>query len=140
MRILGFLVLLYIAIGLLADGAIGYFQPESEGTAVLRTFDSEGHAHDTVLSLLNDEGDLWVESGHWFRGWYTRVLANPEVELIRDGRTGYFRAAPIDTPDAVEKVTRLMGKGEKNSYWVGRALLLWAPIKPVRLFFRQPGT
>jgi len=31
-----------------------------------------------------------------------------------------------------------MGKGTSARYWVGRALLLWAPIKPVRLDPRAP--
>ena len=132
MRILIIIVLVYIAVGLLADGAIGFFQPQNEGTAVLRTFDAEGST-DTVLSLLNDDGQLWVESGHWFRGWYDRVLANPEVELVRDGKAERYRAVPVDTPEAVDKVVKLMGKGTSAGYWVGRALLLWAPIKPVRL-------
>ena len=132
MRILAIIVLVYIAVGLLADGAIGFFQPQNEGTAVLRTFDAEGST-DTVLSLLDDDGQLWVESGHWFRGWYNRVLANPEVELVRDGKAVRYRAVPVDTPEAVDKVVKLMGKGTSAGYWVGRALLLWAPIKPVRL-------
>ena len=132
MRILIIIVLVYIAVGLLADGAIGFFQPQNEGTAVLRTFDAEGST-DTVLSLLDDDGQLWVESGHWFRGWYDRVLANPAVELVRDGKAVRYRAVPVDTPEAVDKVVKLMGKGTSAGYWVGRVLLLWAPIKPVRL-------
>ena len=32
----------YILLGAVLDGAIGYFQPESGGTAVLRTFDADG--------------------------------------------------------------------------------------------------
>ena len=44
---------------------------------MLRSFDAAGGgAKDTVLSLLDDEGQLWIESGHWFRGWHHRVLAN----------------------------------------------------------------
>ena len=133
-RILSVLVLVYIALGLIADGAIGFFQPQNEGTAVLRTFDAEGGApQDTVLSLLDDDGQLWVESGHWFRGWYDRVRANPDVELVREGRAEAFRAVPVDTPEAVDRVVRLMGKGTSAGYWIGRTLLLWAPIKPVRL-------
>ena len=139
MRILVMLVLVYVALGLVADGAIGYLQPQNEGTVVLRTFDTEGSSKDTVLSLLDDDGQLWVESGHWFRGWYDRVQANPDVELVRQGRAAPYRAVPVDTPEAVDRVVRLMGKGTSTGYWVGRALLLWAPIKPVRLDPRPVG-
>ncbi len=40
---------------------------------------------------------------------------------------------PVDTDEAVDTVTRLMGKGQSAGYWVGRTMLLFAPIKPVRL-------
>ncbi len=123
----------YVGLGLLLDGAIGYFQPQSGTTAVLRTFDESGQPTDTVLGLLDDGGQLWVESGHWFRGWYHRAVANPEIELVREAGTTAFRAVPVDTPEAVDTVTRLMGKGDGAGYWAGRAMLLWAPIKPVRL-------
>lgn len=133
LRIVAVVLGIYIALGLTLDAAIGYFQPQSDTTAVLRTFDAGGQPRETVLGLLDDDGQLWVESGHWFRGWYERVLADPEVELVRNGRSEPYRAVPVDTPEAVETVTRLMGKGESAGYWVGRAMLLFAPIKPVRL-------
>ncbi len=123
----------YVALGLIIDGAIGYFQPQSGTTAVLRSFDASGQSKNTVLGLLDDDGQLWVESGHWFRGWYKRVLANPEVEFVRDGESAPYRAVPVDTPAARETVTRLMGKGQGARDWIGRTMLLYAPIKPVRL-------
>ncbi len=65
-----------------------------------RTFDEEGNAHDTVLSLLHDDGPLWVESGHWFRGWYHHVRSNPDMELTREGERAPYTAVPVDTPEA----------------------------------------
>jgi hypothetical protein len=133
-RLAAWILGIYIVLGLSIDAAIGYFQPRDVGnTAVLRTFDASGQAKDTVLALLEDGGQLWVESGHWFRGWYHRVVANPDVELIRSGEPEPYRAVPLDTPEALDTVTRLMGKGKGAGYWVGRTMLLWAPIKPVRL-------
>jgi len=123
----------YVALGLALDAAIGYFQPQQETTAVLRSFDPDGTPHETVLSLLDDGGTLWVESGHWFRGWYHRVRANPDVELIRGGEVKAYRAVPVDTPEALARVRELMGKGRGARYTLARAMLLFAPIKPVRL-------
>ena len=131
-RIVASVLGIYLVLGLAIDAAIGSFQPQSESTAVLRTFNDEG-AHETVLGLLDDDGQLWVESGHWFRGWYYRVLENPEVELLRSGEVAAYTAVPVDTDQALERVTRLMGKGQGAGYWVGRVMLLFAPIKPVRL-------
>jgi hypothetical protein len=132
-RIAAIVVAAYVLLGLALDAMIGYFQPQSDRTAVLRTFDETGAAHDTVLGLLDDGGTLWVESGHWFRGWYRRLLRNPDVELIRGGEARPYRAVPVNTPEAVDTVTRLMGRGRGAGYYVGRAMLLFAPIKPVRL-------
>jgi hypothetical protein len=133
LRVAGIVLVVYVALGLTFDAAIGYFQPHPGNTAVLRTFDAGGHAKETVLGLLDDHGQLWVESGHWFRGWYHRVLVNPDVELVRGEQTARYHAVPVDTPEAVDTVTRLMGKGTSARYWVARTMLLWAPIKPVRL-------
>ncbi len=139
-RILAIVFGVYVALGLMIDSGIGYFQPQQPGTIVLRSFDESGAPQDTVLSLLDDDGQLWVESGHWFRGWYHRVVANPDIELLRDGQPSPYRAVPLDTPQALETVTRLMGKGSGAGYYIGRTMLLWAPIHPVRLDPRRPGT
>jgi len=133
-RIAAWIFGIYVILGLALDAAIGHFQPRDVGnTAVLRTFDASGQSKDTVLSLLDDGGQLWVESGHWFRGWYHRAVANPDVELIRDAGPETYRAVPLDTPEALATVQRLMGKGQGSGYFIGRTMLLWAPIKPVRL-------
>lgn len=132
-RLIAILIVAYVGLGLLADAAIGWFQPQGGNTAVLRTFDPSGGSKDTVLGLLDDHGQLWVESGHWFRGWYRRVVANPDVELVRGGQAAPYRATPLDTPEAVDTVTRLMGKGSSSRYWIARTLLLFAPIRPVKL-------
>ena len=123
----------YVVLGLSIDAAIGYFQPQSESTIVLRTYDGAGDTQETVLALRDDNGQFWVESGHWFRGWYYRVLDNPNVDVIRGESVQPYRATAVNTDDAVELMTKLMGKGQGAGYWIGRAMLLFAPIKPVRL-------
>jgi len=61
------------------------------------------------------------------------VLENPRVELVQGDKVTPYTAVPVNTPEAVELMTRLMGKGQGYGYWVGRIMLLFAPIKPVRL-------
>lgn len=133
LKILAVSLVSYIAIGLTIDGLIGYFQPQSEDTIVLHSVDADGESIATVLSLRDDDGQWWVESGHWFRGWYHRVLANPNVRVVHDDVSYEFVATPVQTDEAVENMTRLMGKGQGGGYWFGRAMLMFAPIKPVRL-------
>ncbi|MCZ6854588.1 MAG: hypothetical protein O7G86_11780 [Gammaproteobacteria bacterium] len=132
-RIVAIVFGVYVVLGMSIDAAIGYFQPQSDSTIVLRTYDEDGATKDTVLALRDDNGQLWVESGHWFRGWYYRVLENSNVEIIRGEDVQPYRAIPVNSAEAVELMTKLMGKGQGAGYWVGRAMLLWAPIKPVRL-------
>lgn len=132
-RIVTIIFGVYVMLGLGIDAAIGYYQPQGGNTAVLRTFDAQGQSQETVLGLLDDDGQLWVESGHWWRGWYYRVLENPRVELVRGDRVDVFQAVPVNTSEAVDTVTRIMGRGEGAGYWVGRTMLMFAPIKPIRL-------
>ena len=132
-RMAAIVIAIYVALGLALDAAIGYFQPQRGNTAVLRTFDEKGRPHDTVLALHDDGGQLWVESGHWFRGWYHRLQRNPDVELTRGGETKPYRAVPVDNPEALARMEQLMGRDSGSRYHLMRALLLFAPIKPVRL-------
>ena len=127
------LVAVYLGLGLLFEAAIGHFQPDGGNAATLRTFDPNGTAHDRVLLLHEDNGQLWVESGHWFRGWYNRLLENPQVELVRGDDVSPFIAAPVDDARVVAMLTRKMGKGRDFRYWIARALSMFAPILPVRL-------
>jgi hypothetical protein len=134
-KILAIAIGVYIVLGIIVDSAIGYFQPQSGATIVLRTWSaSESQSFkDTVLAIRNDDGQLWVESGHWFRGWYYRALENPSVAIVSGEDLSRYTAVPVNTPEAVELMTKLMGKGEGARYWVGRVMLLFAPIKPLRL-------
>ena len=133
-RWVGIALASYVGLALTLDGMIAAFQPQSGRTGVLRTVDAEGNSHDTVLSILDDGETLWVESGHHFRGWYNRVRSNPEVELIREGETVAYRAVALDTAEAREHVIGLMKEGAGSfGYGASRVMLLFAPIKPVRL-------
>ena len=119
----------YVGLALLFDGMIAVFQP---GSDVLRSYDEEG-PHDTVLSVIEDGDTLWVESGHHFRGWYYRIRDNPEVELIRSGDSKPYRAVPLDDPETRAHLIGLIKQRAGAGYYVTRFLLLFAPIKPVRL-------
>jgi len=131
-------VLAFVAVALLFDGLVGLLQPEFEGdgrSLVLVTFDADGARHETRLAVEDDEqGRTWVQSGHHFRGWYERVLANPQVEVVRNGETRPYTAVPIDTPETEAHIRELFQRrGGPIRFAIIRALLLWADIKPVRL-------
>lgn len=129
-RVIVIALVVYVGLALLFDGMIGLFQP---GSDVLRSHDAAGKSHDTVLSVIEDGDTLWVQSGHHFRGWYHRVRQNPDVELIRSGDSKPYRAVPLDDPETKAHVIRLLKEQNGFGYYVARAMLLFAEIKPVRL-------
>jgi len=140
-RIVAIVLGVWVLLGLSLAAGIGYFQPRGPDTVVLRTFDATGQAHETVLRVREDNGQLWLVSGQWFRGWYQRALDNPDVELVRDGVVVPYGAVPVDTPEAFDMLTRLeLERGGAVRYWFGRAVLtLFAPPKLVRLDPRVPN-
>ena len=125
----------YVTLGLLVGGLIGYFQPQDDGTTRLRTVDANGQKHETVLRVHEDEsGQVWLLSGQWFRGWYNRALDNPNVELIRDEKVTAFRAVDVDDTGTIDSVVRLRRRSESTGgWWMERAVFLFAPFKVLRL-------
>jgi hypothetical protein len=135
LRILAIVLAGFVVLALGVDLYVGLRQPEVGGReCVLRTTDETGRVHETRLALVEDHGTLWVQSGHHFRGWYERVLRNPEVEVVLDGEARPFRAVALDAPEVRAHVRRLLKErvGPVRFYAI-RTLLLFAEIKPVRL-------
>jgi hypothetical protein len=89
--------------------------------------------HETRLAVIDDGGALWIQSAHHFRGWYDRLLLNPQVELVRNGEVRAYDAVPIDTPETEARVGDLLKQRGAFRFYLIRALLLFADIKPVRL-------
>jgi hypothetical protein len=141
-RRLAFILAGFVVLALLLDAFIGVFQPvvaseESEG--VLRTVDENDEVHENRLAVIDDHGTLWLQSGHHFRGWYHRLVRNPEVELIYHGEVRPYLAVPLDTPEVEERVRDLLKqRAGAFRFYLIRTLLLYADIKPVRLDPRQP--
>jgi len=98
MRILRFVVialLIYALVVTAFESSIGFFQPQAGSTLVITTFDSDGTAHQRVVSRLSHDGHLYVAANHWPRAWYRRALQNPNVQATFDGKTGDYEAVPV---------------------------------------------
>jgi hypothetical protein len=137
LRTLALLLLGFVAFALGIDAIVGIRQPSLQpggAEGVLRTFDETGNVHETRLAVVDDGGTLWLQSAHHFRGWYHRLLRNPEVELVRDGGVRAYRAVPVDTPETEARIEQLLKQraGALRFYTI-RTLLLFADVKPVRL-------
>jgi len=96
LRILAIVILVYVGIVVAFESLIGFFQPASESTISITTFDDEGNPHDRVVSRLDSGGQLYVAANHWPRAWYERALENPEVRVESDGQNKPYRAVPVD--------------------------------------------
>jgi hypothetical protein len=88
------------AVALLAlVAAATYVAGEQVEVVVLHTFDAEGAAHATKMWVVDHDGRPWVRVANPRRAWYQRLLAKPEVELLRGGRAFPLRATPDPSPE-----------------------------------------
>ncbi len=137
----GIVVASYVVVVLSFEAMLGIVQPSSDGTVTIRTFDDAG-AKDTVVTLSTDDaGQEWLESGHHFRSWYYRAVANPDVEIIQGDSIRPYTAVPVNTPEAVAHVNAIKrevdGAFVNMAFW---ALKGFAMSKPIRLDPRPKAT
>jgi hypothetical protein len=127
----------FVVLVLALDGLVAACQPALESgdrEVVLRTQDSEGGWHESRMIVVEDGDTLWVQSGHHFRGWYWRLVADPRVELVRSGVTKPYYAAALETPEAKAHMRALLKQRVGVvGYYAIRTFLLFADVKPVRL-------
>ncbi len=126
----------YVVLALAFDAFIGATQIALGGPeGVLRTFDEDGQVHETRMIVLQDGDVTWVQSGHHFRGWYHRLMANSEVELLMDdGEVRAYLAVPLEDAASKANMKRLIEErvGRVRARVI-RTILLFADVKPVRL-------
>ena len=94
-KIAGIVLVSYVLIVVAFEALIGFFQPETPDTLVLTTVGDDGGAVDRVLQGLLSGGQLYVAVNHWPRAWHRRALANPRVQVTRDGETRNYMAVPV---------------------------------------------
>lgn len=85
----------YALVVVVFESLLGYFQPQSEQTLTITTFDADGDAHDRVLTGLSSGGQSYVAVNHWPRAWYHRTLDNPNVRITQNGETADYVAVPV---------------------------------------------
>ena len=96
LKIIGIALVVYVAIVVLFESLLGYFQPESPGSLTITTTDEDGTSHDRVLTELASDGRVYVAVNHWPRAWYHRTLTNPNVKVARgDGEALNYVAVPV---------------------------------------------
>ncbi len=109
--------------------AIGTVQPEMEGGVLLTTTDPDGATSSRKLAGFEFEGNLYIGSNHWLRGWYRRALAQPEVEVTTGGVTSQRIAVPVDGAEHARVAT---------AYRMGFVLRLVCGFAPSRFLRLDP--
>ncbi len=91
-KVIGILLGIYVAIVVVFESLLGYYQPQNESTLVLTTFEGS-EPKPRVLTQIDIEGQPYVAVNHWPRQWYNRLQENPEVEVTIGDVTaeGYAR-------------------------------------------------
>jgi hypothetical protein len=127
LKVLMIVLVAYAGVVVAFESLIGWFQPSSEATLVITTFDEDGARHDRVVSRLESDGHLYVAANHWPRAWYHRALENPDVRATVDGEERAYRAVPVDGAE------RARVEGEHGLPFVFRILTGFPPREIVRL-------
>lgn len=94
LKIIVIVAVVYVAIVVVFESLLGYFQPQSGATLVITTKDDDGDAHKRVVSRLDSNGALYVAANHWPRAWYHQALKNPNVLVTLDGVDVPYLAVP----------------------------------------------
>jgi hypothetical protein len=105
MRKLGIALAVLVGVLLLVFG-VEMIAAESGEVVVVRTRDASGAVHETRLWVVDDEGAAWLRSGSPEAGWFQRLSAEPEIEVVRHDATLPMRAVPV--PQARPRINELM--------------------------------
>lgn len=79
---------------------------ESGEVVVVTTQDVSGADKETRLWVVDHDGTAWLRSGSAESGWYQRLLAKPEISILRGDASIDAVAEP--TLDAKDTIDRLM--------------------------------
>ncbi len=111
LRLLGVLfVVAVVGIG------VEQYAAESGEVVVLTTTNNEGTAMETRLWVVDHEGHQYLRAGNNGAGWYQRLAAEPQVEVVRNGTGAVYTAVP--DASKTQTINRLMAEkyGWADSY------------------------
>lgn len=72
----------------------------------LFTTDAAGERQTTRLWVIDDEGYQYLRVGADGSGWFTRLQANGQVEVRRDGESASYTV--VQRPDKSERINAMM--------------------------------
>jgi hypothetical protein len=130
LKIIAWLLVVYVALVVVFESLLGYFQPANEETLVLVS-SADGAESARVLRRLEADGQVYVAVHHWPRGWYHNVLENPSVKITFGGETADYVAVPVTDPEEYARVD--------GEYSRGIVFLLLTGFPPRELVRLEPS-
>lgn len=94
-KVVAILFGVYVAIVVIFESLLGYFQPANAQTHVITTTSFKGTAETRVLARIESQGKLYAAANHWPRDWYRDALERPQVQITFDGDTQDYLAVPV---------------------------------------------
>ncbi|MDZ7686300.1 MAG: hypothetical protein U5O39_15960 [Gammaproteobacteria bacterium] len=85
-----------------------YLASERVEVVELHTIDAADERVTTRLWVVDHGGHPHLRVGAGGSGWYSRLKANPNIQLTRDGKTQAYLAVP--RPEKSEVINELMQK------------------------------
>jgi hypothetical protein len=70
----------------------------------LRTTDVSGATFETRLWVVDDSGSIWLWAAAPGRRWLDHLRAHPEVRVVRGGKVAHYRAVPVETGEARQRI------------------------------------
>ncbi len=70
----------------------------------LRTVDASGETSETRLWVVDDSGSTWLWAAAPGRRWLQRLRTHPEVQIVRGGEVARYRAVPVETDEARQRI------------------------------------
>ena len=102
-KIIGIALIAYLGIVVLFESALGYFQPQGDDTLMLSVKGGNGTSL-RVLSRIEVDDQLYVAVNHWPRGWFNKVLKNPDVKITIEDETADYRAVKVTADDEAARI------------------------------------
>jgi len=70
----------------------------------LRTADASGATFETRLWVVDVSGSAWLWAAAPERRWLQRLRTHPEVQIVRGGEVTRYRAVPVETNEARQRI------------------------------------
>ena len=105
MKYVGWVLGILVAISVLVTG-LQYLASERVEVVELHTLDENGEQVTTRLWIVDDEGYQYLRVGADGSGWFSRIEANDDFQVTRNGTTATYTAEL--RPEKSVRVNQLM--------------------------------